>query len=111
MNINPTSPQGPRPGDSAPLEGQRAAETRSPSNAAAPEKAPARQPGDAVDVSSEAKALAGESKGRRPSSLSAERLKEIGERLASGHYDQPEVIDTVARRLAADPNFQAGDER
>ena len=109
MDINPTSKQGsPRKPDAATLESARAEEARKAGSAEhreakAKEAAPRK---DSVEVSAEAKALAEQTEARpAKSSLPPDRLKAIGERLASGHYDRPEVIDQVARRLAKDPDF------
>ena len=113
MNINPTGPNGARAGDSAPLEGNRAAETRPADQARAhPGQAPTKPRADSVDVSADAKALAEGADARATrSSLAADRLKEIGERIATDYYDRPEVIDVVARKVADDPNFRSGTER
>lgn len=108
MNINPTAPQGPRQqADAAALETGRATDARQHGAAAppTPEEQRARQ-ADSVDVSNEAQSLARQSEARSTrSSLPPERAREIGERLASGFYDQPEVIEQVAKRVAADPDF------
>lgn len=112
MNINPTSPQGPRSADPQQLESHRAAEARSsdPAVPAAPEPERPDARSDSVDVSADAKALVEGSEARASrSTLSPDRLKEIGDRLATGHYDQPEVIDEVARRLSRDPVFRTGE--
>lgn len=107
MNINPTSPHGARSADPAAIEAQRAADpARSPDARTADAGSATPQGADSVEVSSEAKALADGSEARGKSQLSAERLKEIGERLATGYYDRPEVIDEVAKRIQADPNFR-----
>lgn len=106
MNVNPSSPNGPRTGDAASLETQRAQEARpDPANTATDKAAPRARP-DSVDVSAEAKALADGGEAPPRSGLSAERLKEISERLANDYYDRADVIETVAKRLAADPNFR-----
>jgi anti-sigma28 factor (negative regulator of flagellin synthesis) len=110
MAINPTSPNGPSPKlDPTALESARTAETRKAGEAAAAKaaKAPQNSKGDSVDVSAEAKALAQQSEARAASSIAPDRLKQIGERLASGFYDQPEVVDQVARRVAKDPDLFA----
>lgn len=107
MNINPASPHGPRPAGSDQVETNRTAETRQPdpaSTAAANQKREQIK-ADSADVSAEAKALAQGATERPKSTLSADRLKQIGERLADGHYDRPEVIDEVARRLAQESDF------
>lgn len=109
MNINPSSPQGPRQSaDPAALDAARTAEAQQQAQARAAKSNTERRTDrpDSVDVSSEAKALAEQTEARASeSTLPKERLKEIGERLASGFYDQPEVIDQVARRVAKDPDF------
>ncbi|MEZ4457515.1 MAG: hypothetical protein R2882_13355 [Gemmatimonadales bacterium] len=108
MNINPSSPQGPRKVDQGAVEGARTTETKRLESSAAPQRAADGKNGrpDSVDVSTEARALAEQSEARpAKSSLPVDRLKEVGERLASGFYDQPEVIDQVARRIAGDPDF------
>jgi hypothetical protein len=112
MTINPTSPNGPkRPLDSAELDRSRRA--AAPPLSAAPvadaaDGSTARA--DSVEVSSEARALA-EASGVRPtrSSLPPERLEQIGERLATGFYDRPEVVAELARRLVSHPDFQRGE--
>lgn len=113
MNIKPSSPQGPRnPADAAALESARTAEARKaesgrPRNAIDDRSQPRA---DSADVSAEAKALAGQQEARPAgSSLHADRLKQITERLESGFYDQPAVIDQLARRVAKDPGFLAGE--
>lgn len=111
MAINPTSPRGSsnKP-DPAALERARTAETRKITDAAAAKAAdtPRAAKGDSVDVSAEAKALAQATESRTASSIPPAKLKEIGERLATGFYDQPQVVDHVARRLAKDPDFTSG---
>ena len=108
MNVNPSSPHGPRnPADPAALESSRAAEIRRPETAPAGQNPKATTSGtDSVDVSTDARALAKRSEAREAkSSLPVARREEIGERLASGFYDQPEVIDRVANKIAGDPDF------
>jgi hypothetical protein len=112
MAINPTSPNGPRgPLDSAELEKSRArgATPASPAPATNREAVdPNETKHDSVQVSSEAIDLAQQT-GARPaaSSLPPERLQQIGERLASGFYDQPEVINDLAKRLTSHPDFRS----
>ena len=109
MAINPTSPHGPsRKPDPAAVESARAQEAKkagtTPNRPAKANDTVARK--DSVEVSDEAKSLSEQTEGRAAkSSLPPDRLKQIGERLASGHYDTPEVIDQVARRLARDPDL------
>ena len=110
MAINPAAPQGPRRGtDPAALEANRAQEARRPgSGNPEPGAAESTKPRpDSVDLSSDARALAEQQEVRNAkSSLPTDRLKEIGERLASGFYDQPEVIESVARRVSTDLDFR-----
>lgn len=111
MAINPTSPNAPsRKPDPAALESARAQEAQK-AVAARTRAAQARDAevrNDSVDVSADAKALSAQTETRASqSSLPPDRLKQIGERLASGHYDKPEVIAQVARRLVQDPDFKA----
>jgi hypothetical protein len=112
MAINPTSPNGPRgPLDPAELEKSRARPTTSASPAPATSRE-AIDPNDAkhdsVQVSSEALDLS-EQSGARPgkSSLPPERLQQIGQRLASGFYDQPAVINDLAKRLTNHPDMRS----
>ncbi len=111
MTINPTSPNGPhRSLDPAELERSRAGAAQSASPAPTTSKEsvdPNETKHDSVEVSPEAQDLA-KASGTRPakSSLPPERLQQIGERLASGHYDRPEVIDELAKRLASHPDFK-----
>ncbi len=42
--------------------------------------------------------------------LSPERLREVVARVAEGHYDRPEVVDELARRLlSADGSLKSGE--
>ena len=112
MDIKRTTPQRTGPTDSPQLDSKRAAEARkpehSPTSGLAHEAKAART--DSVNVSAEAKALVEQSESRASGSgLSEARLKEIGERVASGHYDRPEVIDQVARRVARDADIRVKD--
>jgi len=111
MSINPTSPQGaPRGHDPGALESARAGKGQ-PAGAAGPNSSESteadRQQQDSVELSSEAKALLERAPtlASRPS-LPADRLKELGERLATGFYDQPEVIEQLAKKLASHPDLR-----
>lgn len=108
MAINPTSPSGPRPKDAAAADPSRSprpkdrvpARDQPARGAERPEHAAA----DRADVSVAARALAtGSGEGVPSSDLAPERARAIGVRLAAGFYERPEVLDEVARRLAADP--------
>jgi len=112
MAINPTSPNGPRgPLDPAELEKSRArgAQSASPAPVTGREAVdPNETKHDSVQVSPEALDLAQQSGARPPkSSLPPERLQQIGERLASGFYDQPEVMNDLAKRLVNHPDFRS----
>ncbi len=108
MNINPTSPHG--PGRSGEAGAERVRDPNARPDPAADHRKPETEAAAAaaaqVQVSTDAKALASQS-GTRPSSgaLAAERLKEIGTRVAEGYYDRPEVVDQVARKVLQDPAF------
>ena len=109
MNINPSSPQGPRTPADAALEGARTADTRKADSGSQKDAVAAdrnQHRADSADVSAEAKALAGLQESRQSaSSLGPDRLKEISGRVESGFYDQPKVIDQVASGVANDPDF------
>lgn len=113
MAINPTSPNGPRPKDAAAADPSRSprpkdqvpARDQSGRGAERPEPAAA----DRADLSVAARVLAtGSGEGVPTSNLAPERVRAIGERLAAGFYENPEVLDEVARRLAADPTHPLG---
>jgi hypothetical protein len=110
MSINPTSPHGPRHADPAALEAARAAQAHAAQSAAKPadptDSDGSRAEHDSVEVSNEAKALATSPAREAASSLPADRLTEIGERLATGYYDQPDVIEQLARKLSGHPDLQ-----
>src|SRR5688572_15301516 len=99
MTINPSSPNGPsRPLDPAELERSRARQAESVTQGVTRKEAvdPDDQTVDSVQVSSEARALADASSAPPPrNALPPERLQQIGERLATGFYDRPEVIDEL----------------
>ena len=103
MTINPSSPNGPsRPVDPAELERTRARPAEPVTSPVTKKDAVDSddQKLDSVQVSSEARALADPSGARPPrGTLPPERLQQIGERLATGFYDRPEVIDELAKRL------------
>jgi len=110
MSINPTAPRDPRGPDPGALESARAAKAQA-SGSAPPgsnESTDAdRSTSDSVELSNEAKALVD----RTPflesrSSLPPDRLKQLSERLATGFYDQPEVIEQLAKKLASHPDLQ-----
>jgi hypothetical protein len=102
MNIRPPSGDSPQRID-APRTGP-AAEPRAPERepgAAAPGAASA----DRLELSGEARELEAALRARNLSltQLAPERLREILDRIASGHYDRPEVIEATVRMLSSDP--------
>ena len=109
MDIKPTSPNGPnRPVDPPAVEGARTQRTQAADverRAPAAPEAPAAGPVDSAQVSGAARSLAREVGARSEVNLDPARLREIGERIANSYYDQPEVIEQVARRIARDPGF------
>ena len=92
MTINPAGPAGGRtpPAQGAPREQN----TRDPRL-----EADGVVRGDRVEISSEARALAAEGDVDRVP-FTETRLQELRELVASGHYDRPEVVAELARRLA-----------
>lgn len=108
MAINPTPPKGPRPNDAAAADPSRSPRLKdqAPARDQSARRAERAEPGgaDRADVSVAARVLAtGSGDGVPISDLAPERAQAIGERLATGYYERPEVLDEVARRLAADP--------
>lgn len=113
MEINPTAGNGANRIDQAAVEGQRAARQAAEEAQARQQQAEAaaeadNEPrNDSADLSSTARALARDTEARPPEAkIDPARLQEIGERLASGYYDRPEVIEQVAERLHQDPEFR-----
>jgi hypothetical protein len=58
-------------------------------------------PADTVELSADAQQVSGGEAVPKGSVL-ADRIREIGAKLASGHYDTPEVRDTVADKIKGD---------
>lgn len=60
--------------------------------------------GDNVEISAEARALQGldQSEAVASGAVANERMQQVSRRVADGHYDRPEVIDTVIERLLRD---------
>jgi hypothetical protein len=81
----------------------------SPSNGRSEKKSasvPARSaggtpPADQVRISAEAQAAAGSQDVPR-GELPAERVQQLGERIAGGFYDTPEVVELVARSILSE---------
>lgn len=56
---------------------------------------------DTVELSADAQAV-GSAEAIPKGEVPADRLREVGQRLASGHYDQPDVQATVADKVKGD---------
>jgi hypothetical protein len=103
MTIRPTDPRQP--------PGAGAGRAAGPSASRPPAKGPSpatpaegAAPADQVELSEEARQLQEALGLDRPtvSQLSPDRMREVLQRIGSGHYDRAEVRDEVLRRLAAD---------
>ncbi len=108
MTIKPV-PSGPtpRPGARQPVQGKVAPEPRADEASRAPETArPA--PGDNVQLSDAVKELHGQISAEAVPSgeIPPDRLADVMDRLAKGHYDRPEVKDQVVGRIADDLDQQ-----
>ncbi len=103
-SIRPTQPGQTPPGSPGTLKGTGGAVPARPDEKS-PETRPTATPAqDSVQLSQTVRELQ-ERLGLEaiPSgTLSPERLKEIVARVAGGHYDRPEVLEELARRLSAD---------
>jgi anti-sigma28 factor (negative regulator of flagellin synthesis) len=103
MAIDPTKSSGANPASGARIDqtgGNQSARQSGELRAGSP--APvgdAAQTDDTVQLSAEAREarLAGET--TSASGISQDRLQEILKRLTSGYYDNPQVIDKVARKV------------
>ena len=97
-----------------PPSGDRPQRIDSPRTGAAPEARPverdetapaAEAPGiDRVELSPEARQLESALRAQNLSltQLAPERLRQVLDRIASGHYDRPEVIDQTVRQIASE---------
>jgi anti-sigma28 factor (negative regulator of flagellin synthesis) len=102
MTVRPTQPgltsrsdiarTGKSPAKSPSAEAQRH-EAKSPAHGA-----------DQLDISSEARALQELDAADSVASgaVSNDRMREVARRIADGHYDRPEVAETVIQRLLSD---------
>jgi hypothetical protein len=101
MNIRPTQP------GQTPQTGPGSLKENAGVPAARPEERPATQPAgtpqDQVQLSAAVRDLQARLGLEQipVSEMSPERLREILARVASGHYDHPDVVDELARRLLA----------
>lgn len=62
---------------------------------------------DRVDLSSEARELAS-SQAVPAGELEAARLRDVADKVAEGHYNKPEVLEQVARRILDTLRSQPG---
>ncbi len=109
--IRPTQPgQTPQTGPGS-LKGTGGAVPARPEEKAAEAK-PATPSADSVQLSAAVRELQ-ERLGLESiptGTLDPERLKEIVARVAGGHYDRPEVLEALARRLASEIGPEAAKE-
>jgi hypothetical protein len=106
MTIKPV-PSGPtpRPGSGRPVDATaKSPDTRVEGEARGRTRDEAAPAKDNVELSAAALELQGQAgAGEVPSGeLSKERLNQVLDRLASGHYDRPEVRDETAERAGED---------
>lgn len=88
------TPADPRVGRSVPLD-------RSPAAPAPAEPRPGAKPADSVEISEEARALAGSTDASGiPTGMKPSVLARIGERIASGYYERAEVREQLLQRIA-----------
>jgi hypothetical protein len=108
-SIRPTQPgQTPQSGPGT-LKGTGGAAPVRPDEKTAEPK-PAGAPNDSVQLSQAVRELQ-ERLGLEAiptGTLSPERLKEIVARVSGGHYDRPEVLDELARKLASELGPEQG---
>jgi len=101
MDIRPTQPgQTPQTGPGSLKEKAGAPEVRSEDRSATPSGG---MPQDQVQLSAAVRDLQARLGLEQipVGELSPERLREVVARVAEGHYDRPEVVDELARRLLA----------
>ncbi len=106
MVIRPTDPEHSRrlsaPGPEAAAAQAAKQRQQKPGDAVPP--APVAAPADRTEVSSAARELLEQLGSTAPPSaaLSPERAHKVLDRIRTGHYDRPEVLDQVARKVQAD---------
>jgi hypothetical protein len=112
MAIDPT-----KSGATQPLNGARVDQTGGNQSARqsgqlraveSPAAAESAAPDDRVQLSAEAREASQAGGATSASGLSAERLQEVLKRLTAGYYDNPQVIDKVARKLSDELGGGAG---
>ena len=94
MNVRDIRPDS-GPGSAAPIQAVRGVEPRETSRNASN----ARERQDRVEISEEGRALAAQEEVRNDGSLDAERVLELRRWIQSGGFDDPKVVDKIARRL------------
>jgi hypothetical protein len=102
MAIDPTKASGAQPLSGARIDqaGSNQSARQSGQLRAGEPDAEAGRPDDSVQLSAEARQASQAGSSTSTSGLTAERLQEVLKRLTSGYYDNPQVIDKVARKVA-----------
>jgi hypothetical protein len=107
MTVRPTQPgqtssSGLSRTGKTPTPAARAPQTPSPAAPLSP--ASTSSQGDQLAISSEARNLQqlGGAPQETTSELSADRMRDVVKRMNDGHYDKPEVMDEVIRRMVKD---------
>ncbi len=99
MSINPTGPSRPRIDGAIPARSTNGVARVSDESQLRQPDAPVSGQRDVLDLSPAARAFVARTE--EESSLSAERLLQIRQRILDGTYDSPVVIDAVASALRA----------
>ena len=99
MTVRPTTP-----GLTSRTDISRTAKTPSPASspavrAAEPGPFDRSRSADQVEISAEARSLHDDTEAVASGMLDGARLKQVSERVANGHYDQPEVVDEILKRM------------
>jgi len=95
MNIRPTQPEGQRGGPDR-LENRGV--TNPPKRPASDSGAPSLAP-DQVRLSDEARGIQGAAETAPAGELSADRMRQVLDRIQQGFYDRPEVVRDTLRAL------------
>lgn len=107
MSIDPTTSGGVNPYDAARTAQSSAARDQRKADQAPADTKP-RSTGDSVQLSAASRNLVETAQAPTPvdgtsaAGLTAERLKQVLERMQTGHYDSAEVRDRVAHGIARD---------
>jgi hypothetical protein len=114
MVIRPSDPEPSRRSSASGAESAAAqpAKQRPPKPANVMPPAPAPAQTDRTELSGAARELLGQLAGAAPptAALSPERTHQVLERMRSGHYDRPEVLDQVAQKVQADAALPGTDD-